>query len=102
MVQLGNGTIRYEFYKSGKKHVPSIFSFKTEGYKYTSQNKTYDYRTAREIVFKIFSPAKQSTFKNPVDISSNFWTDMKVSDEKGLVNLSAEELRFVKDKNDQD
>ena len=102
VVQLGNGTIRYEFYKSGKKYVPSIFSFKTEGYKYTSQNKTYDYRTAREIVFKTYSPAKQSTFKNPVDISSNFWTDMKVSDEKGLVNLSAEELRFVKDKNDQD
>jgi len=96
---LGNGTIRYEFYKSGKKYVPSIFSFKTDGFKYTSENKTYEYRTAREIIFKTFSPTKERGFKNPIDISSRFWADMKVSDEKGLVNLSESELKFINDKN---
>lgn len=97
--QLGNGTIRYEFYKSGKKYAPSIFSFKTDGFKYTSENKTYEYRTAREIIFNTFSPTKERGFKNPIDISSKFWADMKVSDEKGLVNLSESELKFINDKN---
>ncbi|QBO57433.1 hypothetical protein [Chryseobacterium salivictor] len=99
--QSPDGTYIFEFYKSGEKYVPSKISIRYEGIKYAMGDKVFEYRNARDIIFKSFKPTEERGVQNPVDINGYFWKNMKISDDKGLVNLSEEELNFINDKADE-
>ncbi|MDQ0478214.1 hypothetical protein [Chryseobacterium sp. MDT2-18] len=99
--QSPDGTYIFEFYKSGEKYVPSKISIRYEGIKYAMGDKVFEYRNARDIIFKSFKPTEERGVENPVDINGYFWKNMKISDDKGLVNLSEEELNFINDKADE-
>lgn len=96
-----NGTYVFDFYKSGEKYVPSKISIKYEGIKYTMGDKVFEYRNARDIIFKNFKHTEELGVENPVEINGYFWKDMKVSADKGELNLSTEELKFINDENDE-
>lgn len=99
--QSPDGTYIFEFYKSGEKYVPSKISIKYEGIKYTMGDKVFEYRNARDIIFNNFKPTEERGVQNPVEINGYFWKNMKISDDKGLVNLGEEELNFINDKADE-
>lgn len=99
--QSPDGTYIFEFYKSGEKYVPSKISIKYEGIKYTMGDKIFEYRNARDIVFKNFKPTEERGVQNPVEINGYFWKDMKINEDKGLVALSEEEQDFINDKKDE-
>lgn len=99
--QLPNGIYVFDFYKSGEKYVPSKISLKFEGSKYTQGDKVFDFRNSREIIFKNFKETDEKGLQNPVIIKAAFWRDMKVSDEKGMVNLSKEEQEFINENADE-
>ena len=99
--QLPNGIYVFDFYKSGEKYVPSKISLKFEGTKFTQGDKVFDFRNSREIIFKNFKGTDEKGLQNPVIIKGVFWKDMRVSDEKGMVNLSKEEQDFINEKADE-
>lgn len=96
-----NGTYVFDFYKSGEKYVPSKISIKYEGIKYTMGDRVFEYRNARDIILKNFKPTEEIGVKNPIEITGNFWKDMKINDDKGMVNLSKEEQDFINEKADE-
>ena len=99
--QSPDGTYIYEFYKSGDKYVPSKISINFENLKFTMGQKIYEYRNSRDIIFKNFKPTEKIGVRNTVDIYSNFWKLMKVSDDKGFVDLSEEEQNFLNEKKNE-
>ena len=99
--QSPDGTYIYEFYKSGEKYVPSKISIKFDGSKYIMGEKVFEYRNTRDIIFKNFKPTEERGVQNPVDIYSYFWQKMKISDDKGFVDLSKEEQNFLNDQKDE-
>lgn len=96
-----NGTYIFDFYKSGEKYVPSKISIKYDGIKYTMGDKVFEYRNARDIIFKNFKPTEEIGVKKPVEINGYFWRDMKITDDKGQINLSKEEQDFINEKADE-
>ncbi len=98
--RLPNGTYIYDFYKSGEKYVPSKISIKYEGVKYTMGDKVFEYRNARDIVFKNFKETDARGLLNPVEMNG-YWRNMKVSEDKGWVDLSREEQKFINEKKDE-
>ena len=96
-----NGTYVFDFYKSGEKYVPSKISIKSDGIKYTMGDKVFEYRNARDIIFKNFKPTEEIGVKKPVEINGYFWKDMKITDDKGQINLSKEEQDFINEKADE-
>ena len=91
----------FDFYKPGDQYVPSKVSVKYDSSKFTQGENIFELRSAREIVFKNFKGGSETGLQKPVNINSSFWRDMKVSADKGVINLSKEELKFVKDENDE-
>ena len=100
--QRGDGTIIYDFYKNGEKYVPSKVSVVAEGFKTITDAKTFELRSAREIIFKNFQPTEAKGVENPVEIYKPFWNKMKVSEDKGEVLLSKEEEQFINEKTDEE
>ncbi|QDP85619.1 hypothetical protein FNJ88_08600 [Chryseobacterium sp. SNU WT5] len=96
-----NGTYVFDFYKSGEKYVPSKINIKYEGIKYTMGDKVFEYRNARDIIFKNFKPTEEIGVENSVEINGYFWKDMKINDDKGQVDLSKEEQDFINEKADE-
>ena len=96
-----NGTYIYDFYKSGKKYVPSKISIKYEGTKYIMSEKVFAYRSARDIVFINFTETEARGVQNAIEIDAYYWKNRKVSGDKGLVNLSQEEQNFINDTKDE-
>lgn len=96
--QLGDGLIIFDFYKSGEKYVPSKISVQGHGFKTMIGDKTYEYRSAREIIFKNFRKTDKNGLQNPVEINKAFWTTMKVSQDKGDILLTKEEQNFINEK----
>ena len=99
--QAPNGTYIYDFYKSGEKYVPSKISIKYEGGKHTMSDKVFEYRSARDIVFKNFKETEARGVQKPIDLEVYYWKNMKVSDDKGFVDLSQEEQNFINEKKDE-
>lgn len=97
--QLGNGRILFEFYKNGNLYVPSKVAQNGSGFKFITENNEYEYRSAREIVFKNFKEGATKGLEKPVNLFSPFWNDFKVNADKGLINLTKEEQEFI---NEQD
>ena len=100
--QRGDGTIIFDFYKNGEKYVPSKVSVVAEGFKTITDTKTFELRSAREIIFKNFQPTEAKGVENPVEIYKPFWNKMKVSEDKGEVLLSKEEEQFINEKTDEE
>ena len=100
--QRGDGTIIFDFYKNGEKYVPSKVSVVAEGFKTITDAKTFELRSAREIIFKNFQPTEAKGVENPVEIYKPFWNKMKVSEDKGEVLLSKEEEQFINEKTDEE
>lgn len=96
-----NGTYIYDFYKSGGKYVPAKISIRYDGTEYTMGEKVFRYRTAHDIIFKNFTKTETTGLEKPVEIYGYFWRDMRVSDDKGFVDLSEEEQNFLKDQQDE-
>lgn len=99
--QFPNGTFSFDFYKSGDQYVPSKVSIKYDSAKFTQGEYVFEYRSAREIVYKNFRKGVVAGLQKPVDINSPFWKEMKASSDKGAINLSAEEQQFINDENEQ-
>lgn len=100
--QLGDGTVLFEFYKNGEKYVPSKVSVVAEGFKTITDTKTFEFRSAREIIFRNFKATEAKGVENPVEIYKSFWNKMKVSDDKGEILLSKEEEQFINEKADEE
>ena len=81
--------------------MPSKISLKFKGSKFTQGDKVFDFRNSREIIFKNLKGTDEKGLQNPVIIKGVFWKDMRVSDEKGMVNLSKEEQDFINEKADE-
>ncbi|SIT96576.1 hypothetical protein SAMN05660493_01264 [Epilithonimonas bovis DSM 19482] len=96
--QLGDGLIIFDFYKSGEKYAPSKISVQGHGFKTMIGDKTYEYRSARVIIFKNFRKTDKNGLQNPVEINKAFWTTMKVSQDKGDILLTKEEQNFINEK----
>ena len=99
--QYPDGIFTFDFYKSGEKYVPSKTSINYEGSKYMQGDRSFEYRSSREIIYKNFKPSDENGLKKPVEISEPFWENMKVSDDKGFVDLSQEEQNFINEKKDE-
>jgi len=100
--QLGDGIISFDFYKNGEKYVPSKISIKSEGFKTITDTKIFEFRSAREIIFKNFYPTDKKGVENPVEINKSYWNNMKVSEDKGEVLLTKEEEQFINEKSDEE
>ncbi|PZU84067.1 MAG: hypothetical protein DI529_11745 [Chryseobacterium sp.] len=98
--QLGDGKIFFDYYKSGDKYVPSRMGFTTEKFKTITEKGEFEYRAAREIIFKNFKPAEKTQLKNPVNISTAYWTKMTVTEDKGETLLTKEEEQFINEKSE--
>lgn len=99
--QSPNGKFVFDFYKVGDQYVPSKVSIKYDSSKFTQDENVFEFRSAREIVFKNFKEGSEAGLEKSVEINSAFWRDMKVSADKGELNLSKEELKFINDGNDE-
>lgn len=99
--QYPDGIFTFDFYKNGEKYVPSRTSINYEGSKYMQGDRSFEYQSSREIIYKKFKPSDANGLKNPVEINEPFWGNMKVSDDKGFVDLSQEEQNFINDKKDE-
>ena len=99
--QYPDGIFTFDFYKNGEKYVPSRTSINYEGSKYMQGDRSFEYQSSREIIYKKFKPSDANGLKNPVEINEPFWTNMKVSDDKGFVDLSEEEQNFLNEKKDE-
>ena len=99
--QSPNGKFVFDFYKVGEHYVPSKVSIKYDSSKFTQGENIFEFRSAREIIFKNFKEGNETGLQRSVEINSAFWRDMKVSAEKGELNLSKEELKFINDGNDE-
>lgn len=99
--QYPDGIFTFDFYKNGEKYVPSRTSINYEGSKYMQGDRSFEYQSSREIIYKKFKPSDANGLKNPVEINEPFWTNMKVSDAKGFVDLSEEEQNFLNEKEDE-
>ena len=99
--QYPDGIFTFDFYKNGEKYVPSRTSINYEGSKYMQGDRSFEYQSSREIIYKKFKPSDANGLKNPVEINEPFWTSMKVSDDKGFVDLSEEEQNFLNEKKDE-
>lgn len=99
--QYPDGIFTFDFYKNGEKYVPSRTSINYAGSKYMQGDRSFEYQSSREIIYKKFKPSDANGLKNPVEINEPFWTNMKVSDDKGFVDLSEEEQNFLNEKKDE-
>lgn len=99
--QYPDGIFTFDFYKNGEKYVPSRTSINYTGSKYMQGDRSFEYQSSREIIYKKFKPSDANGLKNPVEINEPFWTNMKVSDDKGFVDLSEEEQNFLSEKKDE-
>lgn len=96
--QLGDGTLIFDFYKNGEKYVPSKISVLGYGFKTIVGDKTYEYRSAQDIIFKNFTETDKTGLPNPIEINKAFWTKLKISDDKGETLLTKEERDFINEK----
>ena len=99
--QYPDGIFTFDFYKNGEKYVPSRTSINYEGSKYMQGDRSFEYQSSREIIYKKFKTSDSNGVKNPVEINEPFWTNMKVSDDKGFINLSKEEQDFLNGTKDE-
>lgn len=93
--QLGNGIITFDYYKEDGKYFPSKISFNTHGFKKITHTETFEYSSARDIIFKSFRKTDKNGLENPVNINQAYWKDLKISDDKGEVLLTKEEQDFI-------
>jgi hypothetical protein len=96
--QIGDGVLSFDYYKNGNQYVPSKIGFTTEKLRTFVGNKTYENRSAREIIFKNFEKSLTKGLQNPVEIDKAYWNDLKVSNDKGEILLSKEEEEFINEK----
>lgn len=99
--QLGDGKLIFDFYKSGEKYFPSKISVLSENAKTITDNKTFEYRGAREIIFKSFKESQKIGVEKPIELNNAYWTNLKVSADKGDILLSKEENEFINEKSEE-
>ncbi len=101
MGQLGDGILTFDYYKNGDKYVPAKIGFAVENMKTIVGDKIYERRSAREIIFKNFEESDVKGVQNPVKINQYYWTNLKVSADKGDILLSKEENEFINEKSEE-
>lgn len=101
LIQLGDGILSFDYYKNGDKYVPSKLGFVVENLKTFVGDKTYEKRSAREIIFKNFAKSTSEGVQNPVKINQNYWQDLKMSSDKGEILLSKGEEEFINEKSNE-
>jgi len=99
--QLGDGILTFDYYKNGDRYVPSKIGFVVENLKTFVGDKTFENRSAREIIFKNFEKSDSKGVQNPVKINQAYWNDLKVSPDKGEILLSKEEEEFINEKSNE-
>ncbi len=93
--QLGDGLIYFDYYKKDQYYYPARLGVKSEKFKKVLSSGTYEYRTAREFIFKSIADYDSKGLPRPVSLGNYFWKDLKVSTDKGDVLLSKEEEAFI-------
>ena len=78
--------------------MPSKVSVVAEGFKTITDTKTFEFRSAREIIFKNFQETDKKGLENPVKINQAYWNNLKISDDKGEIILTKEEQEFINEK----
>ena len=99
--QLGDGKIFFDYYKSGEKYVPSKMGYASEKFKTITEKGDFEYRSAREIIFKNFQPAEDKKLDNPINLSTSYWNNMTVAKDKGETLLTKEEEEFINEKSNE-
>lgn len=96
--QLGDGIIMFDYYKKDGKYFPSKISFNTDGFKTITDTESFEYSSARDIIFKSFQKTDENGLENPVKINEAYWKDLKISANKGEILLTKEEQEFTDEK----